>query len=1115
MFKKIVYSAMALSMTLLPVSEVMAAEISTVSPIASGSYTVGSGTGNYTWTSGSVVNNGGTLQIVGYTPTSTATPNYTQTAGAFVLTGTTDNIASFTLQGTSSTAASITGGSVAIGGASGTKSVAFNMGNYSTIGSGATIGIGQGNTLNINGTNASVTLGSASTQIWEGDVALSNGSLTLTNAAKVTSGNEGEISRYNQTGGTLNLLNGSHLSLYGTDDAKMVISGGDVNVGSASSKGNALTVGVGGKVDAAATVKVYEGNTIELKGNASSEPSLTLNSGDVWQGTIQTKDEGYLLLDGYTNNPVTNPNDANLIYKQEDGTRGGLVLGKTSPSSLFINNPESYIDGGPVLVNSGSSLVIAAQTTATTSSGEQKVATLGEAAYLNLAQGSSMALTGTGSAVINDTVDAYDDEWNGEVYLGLGTDTPTLTLRNVTKDFTSEDESAVLIQNSGILNIAYGSEKPNMERGGSHITTTNLYSYETTDDSGETVTVTAPNLNGMVNIIGYDNNNKSSLTINYVSDDNNSTAPNQTLNLYGNADLTLNTNEHTVTRTTNIPTGVGANNTVNKTGTGYYNVGNGTDEVKMGYNMNVKEGVMNVTAPKVQIGINDGSVNPYGSLSIGTPTSAAIYATNAANTTVVDSLAMNYGGLVLSNPKGKMAVGGDFTVGSGIGSFNQVHMMNKGMNNINIAGTTTINDTLDVQIDVDPQKYGTLWQANDRINSTNVVQTKTGRLNLSNYRLLSQPTRDFYRFNVVNASKGYTTVGGENKTVSGRAARLIPTYVGNYTMIPSSAKGAFDMVLIDHNPEIFRGQVAAEVIYANQQVINNQLFDRMVYSILPYFNGKCTNKTASADTTYLYSPYQYSMTDPGLWFKPYANFETIHMTHGLGKVRNSAYGAMIGADFKKAQWGNWSFIPSAYIGYNGGRTTFNGVGMWHNGGQAGLMGTLTNGNFITMANIYGGGYYNSMNMYGGKDNNALWNAGVGSKTLYNIHLPWDFILQPSLYMSYNYVGASSFTGGFDGMKHKIDPLNAFSIAPGLNLIWQKETFSIYALFQAMFNIGSTVSGTIAEIDLPHVGIRDPYFEYGLGASKYFLNRFSGYGQVVARSGSRKGVGFQLGLNLKI
>ena len=705
MFKKIIYSAMALSMTLLPVSEVMAAEISTVSPISSGEYTVDGTTANYTWTSGTVVNNGGTLKIVGYTPTTTATPNYTQTAGGLWLYSSGSTAAGFTLKGSSATSlASITDGYVTIGDENLENSTLY-IGDYGSInGAPVVVTINKGNNLAIVSDTADVLFDSPDAQRWLGNVGMTAGTFTMNNAAKVTSGNEGELSIYYQTGGNLRLINGSSLSLYGTDGAPMLIEGGTVNVGTATNTGNALTVGEGGKVSEAANVKVYEGNTIVLKGNASQQPSLTLNSGDVWQGTIQTKDEGYLLLDGYTNSPLENPADTNLIYKQEDGTRGGLVLGKTNAASLYINNPKSYIDGGPVIVNSGSSLVIT-----TENEDEARAATLGEAAYLNLAQGSSLALVGTGSAVINDTVESYDDEWNGEVYLGIGGDSPTLTLRNVTKDFTDEEETAVLIQNSGTLNIAYGSEKPNMERGGSHITTTNMYSYDTTDESGDPVTAYAPNLNGNVNIIGYDNANKSSLTINYKTDDNDSTAPDQRLALYGNADLTLNTNGHTVTRKTNIPTGLGANNTVNKTGSGYYNVGNGVDNVNMGYNMNVKEGVMNVTAPKVKIGINDGSVDPYGSLTIGTPTTAALYATNAKNTTVVGDLGMSYAGLVLTNSKGNMSVGGNFNVGSGIGSYNQVHMMNGGMNKINVAGTTVINDTLDLKIDVDPQNTNTIW----------------------------------------------------------------------------------------------------------------------------------------------------------------------------------------------------------------------------------------------------------------------------------------------------------------------------------------------------------------------------------------------------------------------
>ena len=1131
MFKKIIYSAMALSITLLPVSEVMATTISTDTTMTStDSYTLNGTTD--TWTGGTITNNGGTLQIVGINQATVATPNYIQNSGALWMYGPTA-ASTLTIQGTTTTPATITGGLVAVGyngytdpdytisDGYATGNI-LTLGNYSSIGSGAQIAIAQGSGLVINGTGTSVTMTSADTGEWSGDVTLNNGILTLDSANKITSGYTASKSSYTQTGGTLNLTNGSGLTLWGQseDSNYMEITGGTVNVGTSSTDtDNVLTVGPEGRIAKDVTVNLNEGNTINLTGVVGSYPSLTLDSGDTWKGTIYTSNNstdntrGWLLLDGYSNSV----DDTSSIYQQQHAGSGGITLGGTNTSTLYINNEASYMYDGTVQINPGSLMVITESPgeSAVEKAGTDLEATLGENVYLNLTNGGELRIQGNGSAVINDTVDDYDDTWEGNVILSECDDNGTLTLRNVTKDFTDENETAMLVQASGTLNI-HGNE-----RGGSNIIIDNIYA-----DSGEI----KANLNGTVNIQGYDSDNTSSLVINYESpyEDSNLIdvdlmTPNQQINLQGDAILALNTNDNVVTQTANIPTGTGANNNLVKLGDGTLSYGDGVTPIDMGYNVNVLQGVMTVDSPNVKIGIDDEpGVDPYGSLNIGYPgteeegyadATAGIYGTTAALTTIVDGLTMNYGGLVLANPAGKMSVGGDFTIGSGTGTYNHIHMMNGGINNINVAGTTVIDDTLDLKIDVDPQKYGTLWQANDKINSANVVQTSNGRLNLSDYKLLSQPTRDHYTFNVVNSAGTYTTVGGEKKTVSGNAARIVHSYIGDYTMLPSSVKGAFEFVLVNHNPQVFRGQVAADVIYANQQVINNQLFDRMLYSILPYFNGRCTNKTASADT--LYSPYQYSMTDPGLWFQPYANFETIHMNYGLRKVRNNAYGAMIGADLAKSEWGSWTFIPSVYVGYNGGRTTYNGVGMWHNGGQAGFMGTLTNKNFVTMLNVYGGGYHNAMSVGGAHDKNALWNAGTASKTVYNIHLPGDFILQPTVYMAYNYVDGSNFNSNYDGFHHKVGAMNAYSVAPGLNLIWQKETFSIYALFQAMFNIGSTIAGTVAEVDLPHVGIKDPYFEYGLGASKYFLDRFSGYGQVVARSGSRKGVGFQLGLNLKI
>jgi len=42
-----------------------------------------------------------------------------------------------------------------------------------------------------------------------------------------------------------------------------------------------------------------------------------------------------------------------------------------------------------------------------------------------------------------------------------------------------------------------------------------------------------------------------------------------------------------------------------------------------------------------------------------------------------------------------------------------------------------------------------------------------------------------------------------------------------------------------------------------------------------------------------------------------------------------------------------------------------------------------------------------------------------------------------------------------------------------------------------------------------------YFEYGLGATKTWAERFIGYLQIVARNGGRTGVGFQAGATWRL
>ena len=956
-----------------------------------------------------------------------------------------------------------------------------------------------GGTINIANDDSSFILDNNSTNF--GNINMSKGSFTVSGSNYVTNTLDSENkSRYTQTGGNLYLTNGANMNLTGTQATPSQITGGTVNIGTsgATDKNNRLYVEAGGKIESGASVDLRSGNYIHLTGNAGGNPSLVLDNSnpataDSWAGTITNSGgSGYLKLEGFNNYGLDD--SATAIYQQESGN---LRLsdavdgaGKHYYSKLFIGTPESFISGGAVNIESGNNLVILEDTNV-----EGKYDTISSDVAVFIEPESFLAVAGNGTVILNDNLLdlGSSDEWDGNVVVGAGVgDIPTLTLKNVTKDFTNSAETGSLSLNSGNLNVYANS------RGGSHLT---IYGDKKTDNFNYA--------GGQINVKGYDKNNLSTVTEKMTK--NGTLKQPIPVNMKGNAELVYEMNKHNVTFKDVAPTGTGPNNTMVEKGKGNLTIDTPKKDLKMGYNVRVEDGSMTVNAKSMKIGTTytneDGKKVNYGDLQVGMPKNKAEthFYTSALKNKILGSMNLNNAWYHTTNPASTTSIGKNFKAGSG------VDMMYGKINSINVKGTTTV-DNLKLKIDVDPATYRA-----DTINSSRVVANKNSKLDLVDYNLLSTPTRDKYTFRVVNATnENYDIASSAQKVVSQK--KITWTDMGGYTMIPSSVKGAFDMVLLFHNPKVFTGQVAPNIIYANQQVINNQLFDRMIFSNLPYFNGICSNKTAAADT--LYSPYQYSTSDTGLWFKPYANFEKIHMSY-VGNVKNSAYGAMIGADFARKQWGAWSFIPSAFVGYNGGYSKYNGYGLYggssllHNGGQAGFMGTFTAKDFVTSFALYAGGYHNHMNYPSKSANNALWNAGVASKTAYNIHLPWHFILQPTLYMAYNYIGGSSYNSFYEGYRTKIDPYNAFSIAPGVSLIWQRETFSIYGLFQAMFNIGSSAGGQIAELDLPHVGIRDPYFEYGLGASKFFGERYSGYGQVVARSGSRKGVGFQLGLNMKL
>jgi len=318
--------------------------------------------------------------------------------------------------------------------------------------------------------------------------------------------------------------------------------------------------------------------------------------------------------------------------------------------------------------------------------------------------------------------------------------------------------------------------------------------------------------------------------------------------------------------------------------------------------------------------------------------------------------------------------------------------------------------------------------------------------------------------------------------------------------------------LARYNPQVFRGQVATVAQLQNQLQINDMLFNHsMLVSSMKDERDK--NKTASVSP--LFAPYQYSVKDGGMWAKSYGAFENLQMRQGLN-VNNNSYGMLVGADFglKELKHG-WSLLPTAFVGYNGAHQTFNGVSEYQNGGQIGLMGTLYKNDFILGGTAYGGVYNNHMSVSGHNEDTFNYFGGASLKTAYNWRFAKNWALQPNLLASYNFFGQQNWHANYGSMSMMAGMMNGINIAPGLNLIWARDTFSIYGNVQYMYNINTAVTGSAGNVDLPNIDMAHGYIQYGLGVNKQFTNRASGYLEGFLRNVGRTGIGFQAGLNYSL
>ena len=429
-----------------------------------------------------------------------------------------------------------------------------------------------------------------------------------------------------------------------------------------------------------------------------------------------------------------------------------------------------------------------------------------------------------------------------------------------------------------------------------------------------------------------------------------------------------------------------------------------------------------------------------------------------------------------------------------------LNAMNSVLNKYQISNDMIVEGKNNLSIDIDGRnKVGDAFIINNLTSNTN------GTLNVADFNFigLAPIDRQFkirvFDANSINDKVNFTSTDKE-----------IFTPIGYYNL-QSAGSGWYTSNMTRYNPQVFRGQVATLASFNNQLMIDDMLLNHVTLDSERLL-AQSKNANIYASTLPQFAPYQYKKEDGGLWYKSYVNFENLSLTQGL-KVGNNSYGSLVGADFPviKLKHG-WRLMPTAYIGYNGAHQTFNGVGMYQNGGQGGLMGTFMKDNFIGSVVAYGGGYNNEMSVAGNTDRAGNWFAGTAAKLAYNFHPTKHFTIQPTAFMSYNIFGRQNWGTDFGSMSMNSGLLNGINVAPGMNFIYAKETWSVYATFQYMYNINDQVGGRAGNVDLASVEMKHGYIQYGVGVTKTWKDRLNSFFQIVFRNGGRTGVGFQLGLN---
>lgn len=945
--------------------------------------------------------------------------------------------------------------------------------------------------------NANDNIADGATVNMDGNLTINNGSITLNTGDNL---GKGTIS---QNGGNLTIIDIS------TGNSTLDADSGNLTLNGATLTGNDTIAG---------TVNTTIGVNGVTISNTSAD-GIILNNGDEINGTVNQQG-GNLSLAGVTTNGKLNSTSGKLNITGDQTLIGGDTIGSgvdlTVGATLTNDGGTINLDSQDLITSNGSisqtSGVINANNFSTTESGGGLQASGGSLNISlggltlnnendNIADGATVNMNGN-LTVNNGSVSLSSSDNLNSGTMNLTTN-GNLSLNNITTEKTYINAEGGTLQLNGVTldnqndNIEFGSKVT--FNGNVNITKGNVEIDSGDDLTLTTGTITLNQADGATATLGVDGLKTDAVNLDLQKG---------TLNII-NKGLELNNTSDIIQK--EIITNVDGNLTINE------------GKVLLNEDDSWKSGIVSVSSNgKLQFENFEATSNSDTTLKMD----GAGSVTELLSSTVTFGNAENIsdGTIAIDYDSGILIQSGSYNL-SDMKTSGSISTINGGYENHTANKMTILNNTTTSAIsnnDIAGDGFAAfgvdLYARNaNKLQNSDVFKgddltlsdtNGTGEVYIADYVLNGKLNRSdapidrYYNFKIFD----YENID-PNITISATDKETF-TPIGYYRLF-SNGDGSYTLGLTRYNKQVFRTQATTLAQYNNQLAI-----DDMVTSHHTLFGERklahaSYNRFASATPNL--GPYQYSQQDGGLWFKSYADLERLSMTQDLN-VHNTAYGAIIGADFPIVNLkGGWKFIPTPYIGYNGAHQSFNDVSAYQTGGQLGFMGTFMKNHFISSHTIYGGGYYNEMHVDNVLDNTGNWFWGTAHRFAYNWNIKNHFIIQPTAFISYNMFGEQNLHSDFGDMGMKSGMLNGINIAPGINFIYAERDWSAYIGVQYMYNINEQVSGRAGNVYLPNLAMRHGYIQYGIGGTRNINDDLAAYAQVMFRNAGRTGVAFQLGL----